>query len=69
MCLPTPDPNRTGIVRRCSYRLFFATSKGTKVFLRLSDKLEYEDYRNLEDLKYGDNLKHEHKLKYEDDLN
>ena len=32
--LDRPDPDRTGIVSRCSSRLAFATFKGTRGFLR-----------------------------------
>ena len=68
-CSPAPDPNRTEIVPRCSYSLDFATFKGSRDLLRLSDKLGYEDnIKYKDDIIYDDDLYYEDKVKSEDDL-
>ena len=63
------DPNRPGIVPRCSSRLALCSFKGTRSLLRLADNLEYEYALRYEDnLKYEEALKYEDNFKYEDDL-
>ena len=68
-----PNQTQPGMVLRCSSRLAFATFKGIRGLLRLSNDLEYEDdhknednLKNEDDIKYDDNLKYTDKIKYVD---